>query len=204
MTMEKFHQGDQVLGKYDRPEDDLETPEVVAVNKRERAFNAEGGYRNLLRLKLAIMDLEERKGFLYGSSIPDFMQQVIDDPRTYAYSALGFDLQRKEIPDDELQFALKKFLEDSRIPRAADIDEYLPIIIDYESTTQSEALKYFRYMLEECKKLALNGDWESYCEQAIKAKSYLQGIEHTVELCCGTAAENDGTRKVLNAEKKKV
>ena len=59
-------------------------------------------------------------------------------------------------------------------------------------------------MLEDCKKSALAGDWELYCEQATKAKSYLQGLEHIVELCCGTAVENDGTRKVLDAEKKKT
>lgn len=204
MTMERFHQGDQVLDKYGRPEDELDTPEVVAVNKRERAFNAEGGFRNLLRLKLVIEDLGEENGFLRGLVIPDFMQQVIDDPKTYAYSALGFDLLKKEISDDELQLALQKFLEESKLPAAATIDKYLTIIIDDESTTQSEALKGLKWMLEECKKSALNGDWKSYCQQATKAKSYLQGIEYVVELCCGTAVESDSTRDVLKINRKKI
>lgn len=202
--MEKFHQGDQVLDKYDRPEDALETPDVVAVNKRERAFNAEGGFKNLLRLKLAIEDLEQDNGFLRGSDDPSFIQDVIDDPKTYAYSTLGFDSLKREISDEELQSALKKFLEGSKISEVAEIDRYLPIIIDYESTTQSEALKGLKWRLEECKKSALSGDWESYCKQATKTKSYLVGIENLVELCCGDAVEDDGTRNVLKANQKKV
>lgn len=201
MKLEKFYPGDKISGKYNRPEDELETPEVVEVNKRERVFNAEGGFRNLLRLKFVVEDLGQENGFLRGAVMPDYIQQVIDDPKTYAYSTLGFDSQRKEIPDEELQSALKKFLEESKIPRAAEIDRYLSMIIDYESTTQSEAFKYFRIMIEDCKKSALNGDWESYCKQATKAKLYLQGLEHVVELCCGTGVENDGTRKVLDVKK---
>ncbi len=204
MTMEKFHQGDQVLDKYDRPEDELETPEGAAINKRDRAFNAEGGFRNLLRLKIVIEDLVQENGFLGIRSKPDFIQEVIDDPKAHAYSALGFDILKKEISEEELQTALKKFLEESKIPRAAEIDGYLPTIIDYESTTQSEALNGLRSMLEECKKSALSGDWGSYCEQATKAKSYLRGIGDMVELCCGTAVENDSTRSLLKVNKKGV
>lgn len=204
MTMEKFNQNDRVLGKYDRPEDELETPEIVEVNKRERAFGAEGGFRNLLRLKIVIDDLEREGGFLYGSSVPDFIKQVIDDPKKYAHSAFGIDMSVVDISEDVLKASLDKFLEESKIPAAADIDKYLTMIVNYESTTQSEALKELKYTLEECKKSALSGDWESYCKQAVEAKSFLQGMENVVELCCGTAVETDSTRSVLGADKKKT
>ena len=101
--MEKFNQGDQVLDKYDRPEDELETPEGAAINKRDRAFNAEGGFRNLLRLKIVIEDLVKENGFLGIRSKPDFIQEVIDDPKAHAYSALGFDILKKEISEEIAQ-----------------------------------------------------------------------------------------------------
>jgi hypothetical protein len=54
MAFEQFNQSKENLGKYYRPEDALETPAVVEVNQRERAFNAEGGFKDLLRLKIVL------------------------------------------------------------------------------------------------------------------------------------------------------
>lgn len=202
--MEKFNQDNLVLDKYDRPEDELETPEVVEINKRERAFNSEGGFRNLLRLKMVVEDLVEANSLFRAHFTTDFMQEIINDPKTYAYSTLGFNSQMNDIPEEELQSALKSFLETSKIKETARIDTYLPIIIEYESTTYSEALRPLKFMLEACKKSALTGDWKSYCDQAAKAKSYLRGIEDLVEICVGAAPESDRTRSVLKAKKMKV
>ncbi len=208
MPFEKYNQNDDTeraeRERFTRPEDDLETPEIVEVRKRERAFSAEGGFQNLLRLKIALNDLRlSYAGILQPGVNCNFMIELIDDPKTYAVSALGFDINKKEISDEELQSALKDYLEKARTSIATQMDKYLSMITEYGTTTQSDALKSLEYMVNNCKKSALAGDWESYCDKATKAQSHFNGLEKIVELCCGSAVENDSTRKVVGAPVKK-
>jgi hypothetical protein len=202
MAFEKFNQSDadEVANRqrFSRPEDELDTPDSVDVKRRERAFSAEGGFQDLLRLKMVLDDLKWVGG-LFKSADSNYIKHIINDPKTYAYAALGFDINRKDIPDDELQQALKKFLEESKISLSTQTDKYLPIIMEYESTTKSDALKGLRYMIENCKKFALNGEWESYCETATKTQAYFNGMEGLVNICCGSQRESPQTRKVVGA-----
>jgi hypothetical protein len=52
-------------------------------------------------------------------------------------------------------------------------------------------------MLEDCKKHALNGEWRLYAQKLASTQSYLEGIEDLVNLCCGSASEDENVRKVL-------
>lgn len=208
MPFEEFSQNDDTARaereKFTRPEDDLETPEVVEVRKRERAFLAEGGFQNLLRLKIALDDLQSSDvGIFQPGTNSNFMIELIDDPKTYAWSALGFNMNKHEISDEELQSALKEYLEKARTSIAKLMDKGLAMIAEYRDTTQSDALISLQFIVEDCKRSALAGDWKSYCDNATKAQSHFNGLEKIVKLCCGSAIENDSTRKVVGAPVKK-
>jgi hypothetical protein len=198
MSLENFDQRSKDFSIHSRPEDELETPENLSVTNRERAFIAEGGFRDLLKLKIFIEEDLLTKGIaLSPMSHPYFMEDVINDPRKYAVSALGFDILQKQITDDELKTALSAFLEKCKISISQAIDKYIPPIIAYESVTKSKALDRLKNMLEDCKKHALNGEWRLYAQKLASTQSYLEGIEDLVNLCCGSAPEDENVRKVL-------
>ncbi len=203
MAFEKFNQNDMVPG-YDRPEDTLETPDVIAVKKRERIFNEEGGFKDLLKLKIVVEDLVSTPGLLYGTAVTGYIKDLISDPAKYAYSSLGFDhleyTTAEEIPADYLKVALENYLKNCQIELANKIDKYLEIITIYETATHSDALGALKEMLENCKGYAQQGDWEEYTKKELTIKSYVRGMGDLVEMCCGSAREDDSTKKVLGVK----
>ncbi|MEO8637496.1 MAG: hypothetical protein ABI430_01180 [Candidatus Taylorbacteria bacterium] len=192
------------MGQFDRPEDELETPVNIEIKKRERAFSAEQGFQELLKLKIIIRDLHSEDGPLRTSNTADWPVDLIRDPKMYAYSSLGFDSSsQKEILPEELNTALQQKLKEIKIESTKTMDKYLETITIFENVHQSKTLNYVKYLLEACKESLTQDDWESYGHSATQAQATLRGVEGLVNLCCGSGAETDETRKALRLEKAK-
>jgi hypothetical protein len=207
---EAFNVSDDLRTKYDEPTDALETPEVVALNKRERAFSAEGGFKDLVRLKIAIEDLESNFGNFRGGTNLDFPVDVIKNPRRFAHAALNFPLTGEgaykdagDIPEDALQTAVKTFLEEYKRSILDIVEADIQTIRRYSSSANSQALDVIENYLDEAKEKALDGKWEEHSKALAQAKDTLIGIGRVVRLSCGAQHENDDTRKILNASPRK-
>ncbi len=202
MGFERFNLGEQDLSRYDRREDELETPEIVEVRKRERAFNEKRGFQDLLRAKMVMEDLLVCSGFLKSDSIPDYVQQTIDDPRRYAVRNLGLSSTKpEEISEADLQTALQRFLDRKRKEEVLVIDGYLDVITRYEVKAESQALSQLKTRLQDCKRAISDNDWKEFGRQALGAQAYVAGLKDLLDISCGMARENDATRKVVGASK---
>jgi hypothetical protein len=200
MAFEQFNQSKENLGKYYRPEDALETPAVVEVNQRERAFNAEGGFKDLLRLKIVLEDLIMCTGMLRPSYVPDYVQRTIENPKKYAVSNLGLDdREGEEISEEDLSSALERFLKREKAELVLELDNYLKIITIYEVKAESNALLGLKNRLEDCKRLIVGDNWREYSSKALQAQAYALAMKNLLEISCGYSLEGRDTRKVVGA-----
>ena len=204
MSLEIFNQrGDKNFDQYDHPEDELDVREAVEVKKRERAFSAEGGFQELLKLKIKIRDLKE-KGFLSNSITADRLENYINDPWKYVSTIF----QGATVPDKDAENAdsivrekLNEYLIIRKRLETQDMDFYLELINHYQANTKSDALNFLKDMITECKRLIMDEQWVQFSKNAVKAQEYLKGIEDTLKIITGSAIETDETRKALGIEK---
>lgn len=197
-------QGTPDLQRFERPEDDLDTADSTYVKQRERKFNAEHGFENLLQLKVVLEDLtvsgREDDGILRESLHPKFITDVIEEPQRYAYSNLGFSqVLGKELDPGLLQQRLKEFLEKEKVVYERLISHSLEDITLYKGRTGSIALDRVEQQLKYFKELVLNGKWEKFCQDLTELKEYIKGMTGILELTLGRQRENDNVRKVLKA-----
>lgn len=196
MSFEKYDQH-KIIPPPKQPEDNLETPDALNIINRERRFNTDGGFRKLLKLKIIINDLILKDHALLPSSDPYFMEELINDPRQHGQTLLGINPRINIYTDEEVKVKLGRYLEESKILISRRMDEYLRMVIVYKTAEHSQALDGLESRLEDCKKFALEGEWKSFCRQMAETQSYLEGIEDLVNLCCGSAPEDENVRKVL-------
>ena len=180
----------------ERPEDILETNKNLEVTKRERAFEAEGGFKDMLRLKITIHDLtQDGDGILNGNGQSMF-DEIIKDPRTYR-SWLGIDVLQENVPDETIQKHLEEFLEKAKISCTKSIDHTLGSIRNYKARFDSNEFTNLDSMLETLKKLLSEEKWAEYDIRFAESKGYLRGMQKILELACGVGVEGDNARKVL-------
>lgn len=191
--------------KHARPEDDLETPEVAEVNRRERKFGAESGFKDMLRLKIAAHDmLLDEKGFLQRNRSA-VITDVIENPRRHIswLTDHTYTGKTEDIGEEEMRKIVDVFLLKFQADSIAEIDYSLQAVRDYASRFDSHELKPVEGMLEEAKALAQAADWKGFEQKQIECVSFLGGMESLLDTACGDGVENDETRRVLKIEKTK-
>lgn len=196
MSLEQEFLKDKNLGMYDRPEDELETPEKVRLLQRERAFSAEGGFRDLLTIKVFLSDIADLRGFLTNSIGVSGLISMMNEPFIYAQELFDkkSDIESENVKTKEA-FQEKKFIE-----IIADIDRYIEVAIKYITINGSETFKIVKQMLEECKEAAIHKDLMDFSIKATKMAMYFKATDDLVTLCCGMDKESGETRKLLGLE----
>jgi len=113
---EKFiRPSDVELEKTKRPEDDLETPSTQEVNRRQRIFVESGKVSDMMKLKIVLEDVYGPNGLFLLTMEHNHVLNVIENPREYAISCLGYETEHQvDIASDEelgqkLQHYLNKF-----------------------------------------------------------------------------------------------
>lgn len=204
---ETFYPDPEGLKRYERPEDELETPGVNLVNRRERKFVAKGGFKEMLNLKVFLQDLQSvySRGILEPVHDCGYVEDVINDPKTHAWSSLGFDVSRKaeDIKDDELKEKLDWFLEKFKKNVLVGIDEDIKKITEYKERTKSIAMEHVMTALGSLKELLLEGDFKSFARKYDGLIQYLYGMRTVYEFALGPVTEGNDVRQVLKAPMKK-
>ncbi len=185
--------------QHEKPEDILETDANLEVIRRERTFEAEHGFRDMLRLKITIKDiLDDEKGIV-STNRAGMLDEIIKNPHTYD-AWLGVDSFQGVVTDEVREKYLADYIEKSKKSCTEQIDHTLQFIRDYKVRFDSDEFVFIASMLEDLKSLIPTEKWTEYGKKQAACMGYLRGMREIAELACGNGAEGDTARKLVGLE----
>ncbi len=186
----------------DKPEDVLQSPDELLIDKRARLFEREGRFEQMLALKATLEYFRTGlKGFLSGGA-HTVGENLYNSPkrlRDHAYAVLGVPSdQTGSIADSELVALRTKCMEENRVEFLEEINMYKVEMLKFESTQRSGAFKVALGLLEEMKDLIAQNRWEDFTYAQIKLQGIITGTQQLLELMLGGQAEDDYVRQRFN------
>ena len=186
----------------DKPEDILQSSDEVSIDKRERLFEKEGRFRQMLALKATLEYLGTNvRGFL-GTGVSTVGEALYGSPKTlrsHAYSMLGVPSDQTEtISEDELKRLRGEYMEKSRVRFLEEINMYITEMAKYEAAQKSGTFRVALGQLEQMKTFIAQDRWEDLTYAQVELQGNLSGIKQILRLMLGDQSENDYVRQKVN------
>ncbi len=158
-----------------------------------------------MALKVALEDITiNTPGILYGNVVSTHIKDVMESPRTHAVE-LGFSVANEEevrqIKDEDLQEAVKKWLAKYKNSHLRDIDNYLTYFNQYKISQKSDAVDGLINRLDGIKEMIMEDDWHGVAVGMIQIKEYLEGLRSLLNLMLGDQHENDKLKETFELPK---
>jgi len=198
MGLEAFNSHKKDFKKYDRPEDGLQTPEEVAIDRRTRAFVAEGKVGEMLALKATLQVLREKRLIEDGLALPlrqfeSTYQKLLDNPRDLAHAVIGVSLNNVDtISEEDLLKQRDEYLRNVAKPELIDhVDESLVEVRKYKERQNSAALDFVIRALEGIKEEVKKDNWRAVITWEHTLHGYTAGMRDLLGFTLGIQMEDD-------------